>query len=119
MVAKRLFIAVDIDDGDARRRSAASRERCASAHRRRTKASWVRPDRMHLTLHFFGEADAALEQRVRARCAVPLREPPFELSFEGLGFFPERGSPRVLWLGIRARRSASFAALQRDLAAAA
>ena len=33
--------------------------------------------------------------------AEPIAESSFSLSFQGLGFFPERGSPRVLWLGIR------------------
>ncbi len=99
-MGKRLFIAVDID--------AETREqigRISSGLREiidaRTKASWVRPDRMHLTLHFFGNADAVIEQHVRDVLAHPMAEPAFQLSFQGLGFFPERGSPRVLWLGIR------------------
>ena len=56
---------------------------------------------MHLTLHFFGSADGALEERVRGALAHPIAQPAFDLSFDGLGFFPERGSPRVLWLGVR------------------
>ena len=67
-----------------------------------TKASWVRPDRMHLTLQFFANADAALEEHVRAALAGSIAGAPFDLSFDGLGFFPERGSPRVLWLGVDA-----------------
>ena len=50
----------------------------------------------HLTLHFFGNADADLEARARAALAHVRTEPPFEVTFDGLGFFPERGSPRVL-----------------------
>ena len=52
-----------------------------------TKASWVRQDRMHLTLHFFGSADAALEARVRETLAGSIAEPPFEVAFDGLGCF--------------------------------
>ena len=98
--SKRLFIAVDIDEmtrEQVGRISAGLRE--AIGH---TKASFVRQDRMHLTLHFFGSADTALEARVRDTLAGPIAEPPFDVSFEGLGFFPERGSPRVLWLGVGA-----------------
>jgi 2'-5' RNA ligase len=99
-VGKRLFIAVDINDATRQqvsRISAGVRE----AIERHTRASWVRADRMHLTLHFLGGADAALEQRVHDGMARPLTEAAFDVTFGGLGFFPDRGSPRVLWMGIR------------------
>jgi RNA 2',3'-cyclic 3'-phosphodiesterase len=97
---KRLFIAVDVDDvtRDAIGRiSSGLRERSDA----RLRVSWVRPDRMHLTLHFDGHADERMERRMFDALADPLPEAPFSLSFEGLGFFPPRGSPRVLWLGVR------------------
>ncbi len=100
-MGKRLFIAVDIDEATREqvdRISSGVRARMAIG---RMKASWVRPDRMHLTLQFFGDADAALEQRMRDALAEHITEAPFDVSFEGLGIFPERGSPRVLWLGLR------------------
>jgi 2'-5' RNA ligase len=96
--SKRLFLAVDVDETtreQVARISTGLRE--VVGH---TKASWVRQDRMHLTLHFFGSADATLEARVRDTLADSIAEPPFDVSFDGLGFFPERGSPRVLWLGV-------------------
>lgn len=98
-VGKRLFIAVDIDEatrGQVGRIAADLRP----AVEQQTKASWVQPDRMHLTLLFFGSADAALEERIRSALGQPILESPFDLTVRGLGFFPERGSPRVLWLGI-------------------
>jgi RNA 2',3'-cyclic 3'-phosphodiesterase len=104
-VKKRLFIAVDID--------AATREQIGGISNSlraviepRAKASWVRPDRLHLTLHFFGYADAEIEQRLRGAFGQPIAEAPFDVSFSGLGFFPQRGSPRVLWLGVAAGLSA-------------
>jgi 2'-5' RNA ligase len=98
-VAKRLFIAVDIDDATRQqvsRVSAGVREAVGQV-----RASWVHVERMHLTLHFLGGADAALEQRARDGMARPFSESAFDVTFERLGCFPERGSPRVLWLGIR------------------
>jgi 2'-5' RNA ligase len=98
-VAKRLFVAVNIDEetrGQLDRISAAVREHLGA----QTRASWVKADRMHLTLQFFGDADATLEERINAALGSPIRQQAFDLSFAGLGFFPERGSPRVLWLGI-------------------
>lgn len=98
-MAKRLFIAVDID--------AATRAQVDSISagvrgpmETVAKASWVAADRMHLTVHFLGSLEETFEQRVRRALGEPMREPPFDVTFGGLGFFPERGSPRVLWLGI-------------------
>ena len=99
-MGKRLFIAVDIDEATRAQVGRISTE-LRDAIEAHTKISWVRPDRMHLTLHFFGSADGALEERVRGALAHPIAQPAFNLSFDGLGFFPERGSPRVLWLGVR------------------
>ena len=99
-MAKRLFIAVDVDKTvreEIGRISEALRPRIEPL----TRASWVRPDRMHLTLHFFGSADVRVEEQICGALAGPISEAAFNLSFEGLGIFPERGSPRVLWLGIR------------------
>ena len=98
-MAKRLFVAVDIDPRvrDAVGRiSAEVRERVDP----RLKLSWVKPDRMHLTLHFFGDAQQSDEERISRALAEPIPHRPFDLTFAGLGTFPERGSPRVLWLGI-------------------
>ncbi len=64
------------------------------------KGSWVRPERMHLTLHFLGNVDDAFEQRLRDTLSNPITIAPFDVTFDGLGMFPERGSPRVLWLGV-------------------
>jgi 2'-5' RNA ligase len=63
---------------------------------------WVRPDGIHLTLRFLGEVaaeragtlSAALGRRIGGSV------PPFALSVRGLGIFPPRGRPRVLWIGL-------------------
>lgn len=99
-MAKRLFIAVDIDEVTREQVGGIAAE-LRTRLEPHTKASWVRPDRMHLTLHFLGAVEDALELRVRDALAVPIGEAPFDVTFDGVGLFPERGSPRVLWLGIR------------------
>lgn len=61
---------------------------------------WARPETLHITLHFFG---AVSEERVAA--ALDTLRPvigataQFELTIDRIGSFPERGRPRVLWLG--------------------
>ena len=100
LATKRLFVAADIDDATRAQIEIISRS-LGDAIGTRTRASWVRADRMHLTLQFFAAADAALEERIMAALGGALDARAFDLAFDGLGFFPERGSPRVLWLGIR------------------
>ena len=62
---------------------------------------WVREEGVHATLRFLGwtraETLAALEPALRDAAA---QCPPLEVSVGGLGMFPDRGSPRVLWLGM-------------------
>ena len=62
---------------------------------------FVREEGAHVTLRFFGwtraHTLAALEAPLRAAAAVC---PPFDTAIRGLGLFPERGRPRVLWLGL-------------------
>jgi 2'-5' RNA ligase len=99
-VTKRLFLAVDIDQPT---RDAIGE--IATALRQRlgpgARATWVKPDRMHLTLHFFGDADASLEARLLAALEKPIPSRPFSVSFAGVGTFPDRGALRVIWLGLR------------------
>ena len=61
---------------------------------------WARPETLHITLHFFGTIDDSAVERALAAAAPALESArPFELSIDELGAFPERGTPRVLWLG--------------------
>jgi 2'-5' RNA ligase len=100
---KRLFIAVDLD---AATRAAVStiiatlRLSVASGvpvptviETGRTRITWVPPDRLHLTLEFLGDADAGLERRAVSVFGQPIPMAPFDLGFDGIGFFPSAGSP--------------------------
>jgi 2'-5' RNA ligase len=61
--------------------------------------AWTPPQRLHLTLRFLGDTPVAsigaLCERLRA-----IRVAPFFLPVAGLGVFPPRGQPRVLWCGV-------------------
>lgn len=61
----------------------------------------VRPEGIHLTLRFLGATSPSqvdvLRRLLAAAAAVC---PPADARAAGLGTFPERGSPRVLWLGL-------------------
>ena len=67
----------------------------------------------HFTLKFLGDTPGErLEAAREATGRAALGAPPFDLSLEGLGAFPEAGPPRVVWAGCGAGREA-LAALAR------
>lgn len=62
---------------------------------------WVRPEGVHLTLRFLGEVAPESDRKARGtwrRVAADAR--PFRVRLHGVGRFPARGRPRVLWVGI-------------------
>ena len=65
---------------------------------------WTRPDTIHLTLHFFGATSTVDLEKIRASMlSVSLREQPFQVDLVGIGAFPDRRRPRVVWLGLTPR----------------
>src|SRR5262249_55470664 len=62
-------------------------------------AHWVRDRQFHLTLRFLGEVEGPVA-RAASDALNGVRADPFELSLQGVGLFPPRGPPRVLWAGI-------------------
>jgi len=93
----RTFIAIELDD--------AIRERLGQAQERlracRCKVKWVEPQNIHLTLKFLGEIEEGVVEAVSdvmASAAAAVK--PFELTVAGVGAFPPRGAPRVVWVGI-------------------
>ena len=82
------------------------------------KASWVRPENIHLTLKFLGDiAPARVEAISDTMKAVADRHAPFTLSAAGLGVFPRLKKARVLWAGLR-EGVAELIQLQQELDAA-
>jgi 2'-5' RNA ligase len=97
----RLFVAIDLDE-PARVAIGELQRRVVKALGPEQSLKPVDPARMHLTLAFLGEiAESAAAPIVTALSkAIEMR--PFAAGFQGLGVFPERGAPRVLWLGVAA-----------------
>ena len=61
----------------------------------------VRPDGIHLTLRFLGPTSSTQVQTLRPLLAAAAAAcPAADVVVAGIGTFPERGSPRVLWLGL-------------------
>lgn len=60
---------------------------------------WVEPDQQHLTLRFLGQLDHGWTREVTDALAL-VPGIPFDLRLKGIGHFPLRGEPRVLWVGV-------------------
>ena len=64
-------------------------------------ARWTKPDQFHLTLRFLGDVPVAGLQQLKESVATVCRSSqPLRLRAEGVGFFPNLHSPRVVWVGI-------------------
>jgi RNA 2',3'-cyclic 3'-phosphodiesterase len=62
-------------------------------------AKWVPPEQFHLTLRFIGEVDESTFADISDALAT-ISVAPFSLRLRGVGHFPPRGAPRVLWAGV-------------------
>ncbi len=62
-------------------------------------AKWIDMQQVHLTVRFIGEVDGTTFLDIKTALEqVSLK--PFSLALKGVGHFPPRGKPRVLWVGI-------------------
>jgi RNA 2',3'-cyclic 3'-phosphodiesterase len=59
----------------------------------------VREEQIHLTLLFLGEVEETLFKDIR-ECLLEVKKNPFQLQISGVGHFPPRGKPRVIWAGV-------------------
>lgn len=61
--------------------------------------SWTAAEKLHVTLVFLGELAAERQEELARRlCEVEVQ--PFYLALEGVGVFPRKGRPQVLWAGM-------------------
>lgn len=96
--AIRAFVAVGI--------SAAAREQLAGAAGRIRERipdgiQWANPNGMHLTLKFMGNIPASeVAPLLEALGPAAAGRRPLRLELTGLGTFPHRRRPRVLWAGV-------------------
>jgi RNA 2',3'-cyclic 3'-phosphodiesterase len=63
---------------------------------------WVSSSGFHVTLHFFGEVPESGVAALQSALDDPeLQRPAIAASVAGVGQFPPRGNPRVLWVGLQ------------------
>ncbi len=91
--ARRLFLALDVPAPV----TAALQELMRPA----AGFAWTPPGRLHLTLRFLGDTPSPLLGPLREHLRT-IQVACFILPVGGLGVFPPRGRPRVLWCGVGA-----------------
>ena len=80
---------------------------------------WVKVQNIHLTIVFLGDVSPDVLEPIQEQVqSVCLEFGPFRAAIEGMGTFPNRRNPRVLWLGLKGeleRMSLFRNALQQHL----
>jgi 2'-5' RNA ligase len=87
----RLFIAIDFPD--------VVKESLSNLCFGIPGAKWVSKDQLHLTLRFIGDADDGLFADIMD-ALDDVNASRFTLSLKGMGYFPPRKKPNVLWVGM-------------------
>ena len=108
----RVFIAIDLPApvcSAIQKQTSRVRQVLGTEHVR-----WVPTQNMHLTLQFLGDTSTShmdfLKQMLVREAGV---HPQFDLQLGGLGAFPNRRNPRLLWIGIQA--PPDLVSLQRSI----
>lgn len=100
MSARRLFVAVPLP-------APVKAELNSLVHVLKRSApgvKWVRPDHLHVTLRFLGDVEAAQSAALVESLQGITELSPFTFNLSGVGAFPDRKRPRVIWTGIDSGR---------------
>ncbi len=93
----RAFIAIDLSPEIKQN----LRALLQSLRRLKADVRWVGEDSFHLTLKFLGEiTDTEVKTIIATIEKVALERQPFSLECRSTGCFPEKGTPRVFWVGV-------------------
>jgi len=93
----RAFIAIPIPE-EVRRSVAELQRELARAE---ADVKWVEPALLHVTLKFLGDIDARQHERlIPELSAVAAAAAAFSCALDEPGTFPDRGIPRVVWVGV-------------------
>jgi 2'-5' RNA ligase len=76
---------------------------------------WVKPESIHLTLKFIGDASPGSVSKITNNLEKPaVNRSKFEITVGGLGCFPNWHKPRVVWVGV-SEDSGELASLQKEI----
>lgn len=71
-----------------------------------TGVTWEAPEKLHITLKFLGNVESQLlEKLISTLNTIAQEHSAFDLTFEGVGAFPNFLAPRIIWIGTRQNES--------------
>ncbi|MEO8439528.1 MAG: RNA 2',3'-cyclic phosphodiesterase [Spartobacteria bacterium] len=91
MQAKRLFVSLEVPASIA--------DVLARLDPRVRGVRWIAADQLHLTLAFLGPVIPEAEESLRTEL-LGIEFSSFFLPLHGIGTFPARGVPKIIWLGV-------------------
>lgn len=100
----RLFLAIDVPDHV--KRSLQSIQHSGLGIR------WTTPETIHLTLRFIGEVEPDIKDELLSSLKQ-VKGQGFEMTIDGLGYFPPRKFPKVVWAGVE--ENENLMELQNDI----
>ncbi len=110
----RSFVAIEVEE-PARAAIAAY---LATLRGRVEHVAWTAPENLHVTLKFLGGVAAEhLVSLAEHLAMIAPAQPPFTVTYAGVGAFPNAARPQVLWVGAAATELAPLAAIVDDTAA--
>ncbi len=93
----RVFIAIDLDPEIKKNLGWLLQ----SLRRTKAEVKWVGDDSLHLTLKFLGEvSEDDVTKIVKILEEIGPHHQPFLIECRQTGSFPEKGTPRVFWVGV-------------------
>lgn len=93
----RLFIAIDLEDEIKKK----IKNLTVDLKRSMQGVKWVRDEGIHVTLKFLGEVqEGKVKEITKALEQVSSQYDALDIDICHLGRFPERGDPRVIWVGV-------------------
>lgn len=96
-MALRCFIAVEIPDA----MKEAVHEIIAELKKTGADVKWVPAENIHITLKFLGNTEEGLVEAIKEGLSKKLTAyHPFYIKISGIGYFPAKRPPRVIWVGI-------------------
>lgn len=90
-MTKRFFVAIDLPES--------TRQLLAGIDPRIRGVRWVDPAQMHLTLSFFGDVPDDIDLALREKLSA-IEFGDFFLPIVGVGTFPAKGAPKIIWIGV-------------------
>jgi 2'-5' RNA ligase len=90
-VTKRLFVAIDLPES--------TRRTLVNLDPQIRGVRWIDPAHMHLTLGFFGDLPGDVDLALREKLSA-IEFGAFFLPITGLGTFPPKDAPKIIWIGV-------------------